>query len=578
MLAHVRADRARRRRLPLDPERAHAGAEGRRALRHPWHVREYRPGSTGRSASATSPASTCSGFSTPASCAPTSSRCDRTGGPRAPSRPARHEAVLRPLHAGDLGARLHAAAHEASTARSTWWRCCGPEAGSASSCTPTDMPYVEGFGTWPFGEEWLWEAIATSYLPSFSDVLDAHPGKVTLSITPGARRPARGAGRARALPAVPARRPARVARARPARRADCPRSSTPPPATPLDALERRGDLIAAFAPHVSWTSAATHAVLPLLATDAGVRLQLESGDRGPPAALRRLARRLLAARVRARAVARRAARGGRRARRRASTGPTSRAAVPLREAGRDARRRSTARRSTASGTTRGYPSHGDYRDTHRLTPRAHQAWANDGTPYDPERGAARARAHAREFVDALDGDSVVAFDTELFGHFWHEGRDVAGGVCCELGRCRADRARRTAAGARRAADELGRRRATCARGAPAPTARVDAAQRRAGRARRATVAARAARAAGAAELRLGVPDHQRRPPATTPANAPPRHHEAFASRARAATATDALRNLAPELAGLGVRPALELKVPGYSADVRSERTCSLSPS
>ncbi len=47
----------------------------------------------------------------------------------------------------------------------------------------THMPYVEGFGTWPFGEEWLWEAIATSYLPLL-DVLDAHPGKVTLSITP----------------------------------------------------------------------------------------------------------------------------------------------------------------------------------------------------------------------------------------------------------------------------------------------------------------------------------------------------------------------------------------------------------
>jgi 1,4-alpha-glucan branching enzyme len=29
----------------------------------------------------------------------------------------------------------------------------------------THMPYVEGFGTWPFGEEWLWEAIASSYLP-----------------------------------------------------------------------------------------------------------------------------------------------------------------------------------------------------------------------------------------------------------------------------------------------------------------------------------------------------------------------------------------------------------------------------
>ena len=29
----------------------------------------------------------------------------------------------------------------------------------------TRMPYVEGFGTWPFGEEWLWEAMAVSYLP-----------------------------------------------------------------------------------------------------------------------------------------------------------------------------------------------------------------------------------------------------------------------------------------------------------------------------------------------------------------------------------------------------------------------------
>ena len=27
------------------------------------------------------------------------------------------------------------------------------------------MPYVEGFGTWPFGEEWLFEAMASAYLP-----------------------------------------------------------------------------------------------------------------------------------------------------------------------------------------------------------------------------------------------------------------------------------------------------------------------------------------------------------------------------------------------------------------------------
>ena len=45
----------------------------------------------------------------------------------------------------------------------------------------THMPYVEGFGTWPFGEEWLWEAIATCYLPLLG-VLGTAP--LTLSLTP----------------------------------------------------------------------------------------------------------------------------------------------------------------------------------------------------------------------------------------------------------------------------------------------------------------------------------------------------------------------------------------------------------
>ena len=61
------------------------------------------------------------------------------------------------------------------------------DTGSASSrgelaiVLHTHMPYVEGFGTWPFGEEWLWEAIATSYLPLL-DVLGRAP--ITLSLTP----------------------------------------------------------------------------------------------------------------------------------------------------------------------------------------------------------------------------------------------------------------------------------------------------------------------------------------------------------------------------------------------------------
>src|SRR5688500_13830423 len=43
------------------------------------------------------------------------------------------------------------------------------------------MPYVEGFGTWPFGGEWLWEAVACVYLPLL-DLLDGTP--VTLGLTP----------------------------------------------------------------------------------------------------------------------------------------------------------------------------------------------------------------------------------------------------------------------------------------------------------------------------------------------------------------------------------------------------------
>src|SRR4030081_335655 len=44
------------------------------------------------------------------------------------------------------------------------------------------MPYVEGFGTWPFGEEWLWEAIAGCYLPLL-DLLDGG-APITVSLTP----------------------------------------------------------------------------------------------------------------------------------------------------------------------------------------------------------------------------------------------------------------------------------------------------------------------------------------------------------------------------------------------------------
>ncbi len=55
-------------------------------------------------------------------------------------------------------------------------------AGELAIVLHSHQPYVEGFGTWPFGEEWLWESIATAYLPVL-DLLDAE-APLTLSLTP----------------------------------------------------------------------------------------------------------------------------------------------------------------------------------------------------------------------------------------------------------------------------------------------------------------------------------------------------------------------------------------------------------
>src|SRR4051794_15763361 len=41
------------------------------------------------------------------------------------------------------------------------------------------MPYVEGFGTYPFGEEWLFDAAARSYLPVLDVARD-----LTMTVTP----------------------------------------------------------------------------------------------------------------------------------------------------------------------------------------------------------------------------------------------------------------------------------------------------------------------------------------------------------------------------------------------------------
>jgi 1,4-alpha-glucan branching enzyme len=91
----------------------------------------------------------------------------------------------------------------------------------------------------------------------------------------------------------------------------------------------------------------------------------------------------------------------------------------------------------------GYPGHGAYRDFYtydhvtglkpaRVTGRT--VPSQDKAPYDPERADHAVDAHVADFVDTvrrrLTSEStrlgrpahvVAAFDTELFGHWWHEG-------------------------------------------------------------------------------------------------------------------------------------------------------------
>jgi len=147
------------------------------------------------------------------------------------------------------------------------------------------MPYVEGFGTYPFGEEWLFDAVIRSYLP----VLEV-ARELTMTVTPvladqledeGARRRLRDflvqwrVGAAEAdLPQVPAEcRDACAAELARYRRAlELLDRAGGDPLRPFQAAGEEGRVALA-------TSAATHAVLPMLATRSGLRLQLDAGIR-----------------------------------------------------------------------------------------------------------------------------------------------------------------------------------------------------------------------------------------------------------------------------------------------------------
>ena len=198
------------------------------------------------------------------------------------------------------------------------------------------------------------------------------------------------------------------------------------------ALAGDGGPCAALGRHAAWTSAATHAVLPLVGTQAGIRLQLVTG------------------------IAAHRARFG------TWHGgfwlPECAHAPWLDQTLEEAGVRSTCVEltdmfglgdpahlhpiATDEGPVlwpldrqivslvwgdRGYPSAAAYRDYHNLTAHDHRLWRNDGGPYDLAAALAQAALHAEHFVALVRGRvadggvCVCAMDTELLDHWWYEG-------------------------------------------------------------------------------------------------------------------------------------------------------------
>ena len=369
------------------------------------------PRSSGRSARRCSTASRCTASSTRASSAPTSWRCARAG--TACTRALGiTKPVLRPLHARDRRPRLRAAHRAARAGARLRGRAAPPgmseRRGALALVLHTHMPYVEGFGTWPFGEEWLWEAVACVYLPLL-ELLDGAP--VTVGLTPvlcdqleaHARR-----GRATATCASCARCARRCTRRT---RSGLERGGRAraggrgaPRGGRLRARRRRASsgatatCWARSARSPGWSCGPRRPPMPCCRCWPPTPACGSSWPPGIASHRRRFGGwggGLLAARVRVRARAR--ARPGRA--RRAPllrgpdrpTGPRRARAARAGGARRRGRGRArwTGRRWSSCGTSDdGYPGHGAYRDYHRRTVHDLRPWNNSGGHYDREAALA----------------------------------------------------------------------------------------------------------------------------------------------------------------------------------------------
>jgi 1,4-alpha-glucan branching enzyme len=158
-------------------------------------------------------------------------------------------------------------------------------AGDLAIVLHSHMPYVEGFGTYPFGEEWLFDAVIRSYLP----VLEVAE-RLTMTVTPVLADQLEDTGVGERLRSFLLDwRIAAAAADADEVAAECRAACEAEEARYRRALElldaHAGNPLRVFQGAASEgrialaTSAATHAVLPLLATREGIRLQLDAGIR-----------------------------------------------------------------------------------------------------------------------------------------------------------------------------------------------------------------------------------------------------------------------------------------------------------
>ena len=316
------------------------------------------------------------------------------------------------------------------------------DAGDLAIVLHSHMPYVEGFGTYPFGEEWLFDAVIRSYLPVLEVARD-----LTMTVTPVLADQLEERTVIERLREFLLRYRIGGAEAdfgdldpecRPAAQGELVRYRHA-----LELLDRgAGDLIGSFREAQEQgrielaASAATHAVLPLIATRAGMALQIETGLRShrrrfgweggfwlPECAyVPGLEWRLAEHEVRWFCLNQSAHEPGR-----AALAPAATKAGPV---------AFTIDWEAVQWlwSPGGYPSGAAYAQFAGRSMRGTRIWKVGGGPYDPAAGEAAARAQSVEFcaaaaerlrgfseVEGRRGLLVFAVDTELIGHWWSEG-------------------------------------------------------------------------------------------------------------------------------------------------------------